>query len=173
MPPKPFSKELSKRSGQSLLEMMIALSVLTVAFLGIGALLSRSFFLNRVATDETIGSYLAAEGVEVTKSIIDHDMYSTGLGWGVDVPAGSYSPIYSSVKLGVVATPFKPDVFLNFSSSTGYQYGNGSVTPFKRWVTITHPNASEINVKSTVTWSTGPLTNETVTDEDHFYDWHP
>lgn len=163
---------------------MIALGMITVAFLGIAALLTRSFFLNRVATDETIGSYLAAEGIEVTKSIIDHDVYgdpspNLKLSWGDDVPTNSngsyYSPVYSNTTLRGVGP--EPNTPLRFASGTGpgtgYQYINGTVTPFTRVVEITKPNQYEFDVISTVKWSTGPLTNETVTDEDHFYDWHP
>ncbi len=71
------------RRGQSLLEAMVALGMLTVGFLGIVALLSQSFYLNRVTQDETTATYLSAEGIEIAKNIIDHDMYRGGGGhWG-------------------------------------------------------------------------------------------
>lgn len=159
--------------------MIIALSMLTVAFMGIATLLNRSFFLNRVATDETIGSYLASEGIEVTKSIIDNDVYGSGLSWGVCCAVGThnYTVQYDSASLSLTnlgsylklhPDPTLPGAYL-------YQYnGTGSPSPFKRVITITVPaNSHEIDVQSKVTWSTGPLTTETITDEDHFYDWHP
>jgi hypothetical protein len=168
------SPKKSARSGQSLIEMMIALGMLTMAFLGIGALLSRSFFLNRVATDETIGSYLAAEGIEATKNIIDNDVYGTGLSWGLCCAVRDYSVTYQDGSL----EPARPNSYLQFDSNmndpdAGYQYTTGPVTPFKRMIKITVSNSSEIDVQSIVTWSTGPITNETIVDEDHFYDWHP
>lgn len=170
-------KKLSDRRGQSLLEMMIALTMLTVVFLGISALLERSFFLNRVATDETIGSYLAAEGIEITKNIIDHDMYgSAHVGWGVDVVNGTFSPVFTDVSF-LSVPPDRRTEFLDFDSSTpqnGYNYNSPSKkTPFKRWVVITTPTSTEFDVVSNVSWSTGPLTTETITDEDQFYDWYP
>ena len=190
MTPPKLSKHFASRSGQSLLEMMIALSMLTIVFMGIATLLERSFFLNQVATNETIGSYLAAEGIEITKSIIDHDMYGgvTKNGkstWGVDFPGGfgsslTYSPVFTTVTFLNNAAPRKPTTPLKFDPNNpifGYAYNlsSGKNTPFTRLVTIIKPNSNhyEIDVISTVTWSTGPLTKETITDEDHFYDWNP
>jgi len=154
--------------------MMIALSMITVAFLGIATLLSQSFFLNRAATNETIASYLAAEGIEITKNIIDNDVYGnplpeTKLAWGDCCATGNYTVEYDStaLSLGNRGVPLK------FDPTKGYQYNTGNTTPFSRMIRITLSTASEIDVQSVVTWSTGPLTNETVTDEDHFYDWHP
>ena len=68
----------TSRRGQSIIEAMVAISILTTGFLGIFALLSKSFFLSRVVADETTATYLASEGMEITKNIIDHDVY-TGL----------------------------------------------------------------------------------------------
>ncbi len=166
----------SKRSGQSLLEMIIALAMLTVAFLGIGSLLSRSFFLNRVATNETIGSYLAAEGIEVTKNIIDNEVYGGQNGWGTCCFQGhTYSVTFGDT--GPTLSPengntLKFDPNMN-DPTAGYQYKVGNATPFTRKIVITVSNKSEIDVQSIVTWSTGPITSETIVDEDHFYDWHP
>ena len=68
---------MSRRSGQSLIEATIAISILTVGFLGISSLLARSFFLSRVVSDEVTANYLAAEGIELAKNMIDHDVYET------------------------------------------------------------------------------------------------
>jgi hypothetical protein len=45
------------------------------ALLGIETLLTRSFLLDRVTTDQTKATYLASEGIEVMKSLLDHQVY--------------------------------------------------------------------------------------------------
>lgn len=162
------------RAGQSLIEMIVALTMLTTAFLGITTLLTRSFSLNRTATTETVASYLAAEGIELTKNMIDYDVYH-GNAWETCCSAGDHSvDIANLISLGST-----PDEYLKFDSNPNdstanmYQYKTGSDSPYKRRIRITIPQNYEIDVQSVVTWSSGLGTNESVTAEDHFYDWHP
>ncbi|MDO8574081.1 MAG: hypothetical protein Q7R86_00440, partial [bacterium] len=61
----------SKRSGQTIVEAIIALGVLTIGFSGIITLLNRSLSLNQLVTDQNIATYLATEGIEVTKNLVD------------------------------------------------------------------------------------------------------
>ena len=177
------------RKGQSLVEVLIALSILTVGFLGMETLLAKSFFLNRVNTDETTGTYLASEGIEIAKNMLDHDT-DAGLVWGTcggsctaNVPtyytADYTAQTFSAPSLNKCggAPP------LNFSTSTGvglYSYSaGGKPSGFSRCIEITHTFASdgvtvaEVTVDSRVTWSTGPLTSQSIDLEDHFYNWHP
>ena len=72
-----------KTSGQTLLEVMMALFVLTSGFLGILSLLAQSIFLSKTVGNETIATYLAAEGVEVAKNLLDHDVYAHIAGVGL------------------------------------------------------------------------------------------
>lgn len=173
---------------------MIAISILTVGFLGIVSLLARSFFLNRVDADEATATYLASEGIELAKNIIDYDMYQgtwgtclatagvsgggQGKGFELDYATLTSSP----VNCGSL-TPFNssdPD-HLEFDPDThlyGYNLStpNPITTSFVRDISFSMPSASngwEIAVSSTVTWSTGPITAQSVTLEDHFYDWLP
>jgi hypothetical protein len=160
---------LRNRSAQSLLETMVALGILTIAVFSVMSLISQSFFLNRIATNETIGTYLAAEGIEVTKSIIDHDVYGAGLSWGANITIGNHSVEYGSLTLlASKGVPLKLDPTSHF-----YQYSTGVSSPFTRLIKITKPTANEIDVQSIVTWTTGAFANETVTDADKFYNWHP
>ena len=66
----------SPRGGQSLIEVMVAVTALTVSFLGISSLLSQSLALNRVISNEATATYLASEGIEIAKNLIDHDFYA-------------------------------------------------------------------------------------------------
>lgn len=170
---------------------MIALSVLTVGFLGIATLLSKSFFLNRVNADEVTGTYLASEGIEIMKNMLDHDVYSGGT-WGTcggscgsdgtyiaDYTTGM-GPSVQDQPLLATACAGAGYPHLNFSTSTrlySYSSVNSVTTGFQRCIRISHTVSNgtfaEVTVDSIVTWSTGPLASQSVDLEDHFYNWHP
>ena len=59
------------RRGQTLVEALVALSILTTGFFGIVSLLTKSFQLNRTTMNDTQATYLAAEGIEIAKNLID------------------------------------------------------------------------------------------------------
>lgn len=180
--------KLPNRKGQSLLEVLISLTMLTMGFLGITALLSQSFFMNRIVTDQAIGTYLAAEGIEIAKNLVDHDVYAhlasppVGTGWGSCFGAGGdFQLDYTTTDCSALVSYFPPGYdaghFLKFDPAT-HLYGYGSsaslaTTVFTRDIRVSVPNANEIIVNSIVHWSTGPLTSQSINLEDHFYNWHP
>jgi hypothetical protein len=50
----------------------------------------------------------------------------------------------------------------------------GTATAFTRIIKVTKDGTgNEIDVQSTVTWSTGSVTNQSLTLEDQFYNWNP
>jgi hypothetical protein len=179
----PFtSRSSTLRSGQSLVEAMVALSVLTVGFLGIITLLNKSLQLSKVTSDDTQATYLAAEGIEVAKSLIDHDVYqgiSQGIDqWGKCFPLSGvhyYQLDYettSCTSLVVSANPMNNPLYFHPSTDLfSYSSAGGTASNFTRNIKITN-KGEEIDVQSIVTWSDGLATNDVVL-EDHFYNWHP
>ena len=89
------------RTGQILIEAIIALSALTIGFLGILALLSSSLSLNRVISDNYTATYLAAEGIEVVKNAIDRNYILQAGGslvpWNNNLSEGTYEVEYDSL----------------------------------------------------------------------------
>lgn len=183
------------RKGQTLVEALIAVSILTVGFLGIVALLSKSFFISRATSDEVTATYLAAEGVELAKSIVDHDVYSGtwdacfGLALG---QTKSYEFDYSVLASpGAACSSLNSDLFtgggtpIEFSPATysyGYKFPSAQrpiQTKFSREIRVSLPTASngnEIVVRSIVRWPVWPLgavVSQNITLEDHFYRWKP
>jgi len=173
------------RSGQTMIEAIVAISVLTTGLLGMFTLLSKSFFLSRDLQDQTRATYLAAEGIELAKNMIDHDVYlglATGGasgGWGACFPvavggSADYEMDYTTKSCPPQAF-LNPGRKLNFNNATkmyGYAAG-GTATAFVRRIRVTKPSANEMDVQAIVTWSTGPITNQSIMVEDHFYNWHP
>lgn len=74
-PRPPTLKSAASRHGQSIIEAVIAITVLTTGFLGISSLLARSLVLTSTLSSRITANYLAAEGIELAKNLIDHDVY--------------------------------------------------------------------------------------------------
>ena len=174
------------RAGQSIVEAMMAIGILTTGLLGILALLSKSLFLNRVAADQARATYLAAEGIEITKSLMDHDVYAGLAGlpftWGtcfVGRPfvTSGFEADYATTNcanLTAFGSSGRPLIFHPSSNLYDYNPANGVATNFTRRIRITSiGSGDEIAVNSIVTWSTGPVTSQSINMEDHFYNWHP
>lgn len=174
-------KQRDRGDGQSLIEAMLAISMLTVGFLGIIVLLSRSLFISRVTSNELTAIYLAAEGIEIAKNVVDHDVYAGPPGWGASFGGGGdFSPDYTTCTSGGPCNPGALDPtacpgnqLLLDPATNLYSYSGSIPTPFSRCVRISFPSADEIQVNAIVTWSTGPVTSQVVNLEDHFYNWHP
>jgi hypothetical protein len=181
----PLKFSIRSRRGQTLIEALVALSILTTGFIGIVALLTKSFQLNRTTTNDTQATYLAAEGIEIVKNLSDHDIYS-GLpnndGFAQCFGLGQGQTGYFKLEYDTMTCP--PPVYvgpasylsdpLYFNSATHlYTYSTlgATQTDFAREVKITN-DGEDLDVQSTVTWSDGGTSN-TITLEDHFYDYHP
>lgn len=186
-----MEKNIFSRKGQTLIEAMVGIGILTVGLLGIMGLLARSFLLSRIIADDLKATYLASEGVELAKNINDHDVYAhlasppTGAGWGsswdnlTPGQSKSFEIDYSTCNNDpaiCTPTPFVGNgTPLTYDPATHlYGYGGSVQTPFTREIRVSIPNANpnEIVVQSIVRWSTGPVTSESIDIEDHFFNWH-
>lgn len=153
--------------GQMVVESMIAASILTVGLLGALALLNRSLSLSRSISNNYIGTYLASEGVEIVKNLIDTNIIQSRP-WNDGISPGDYEADYASAALAPYANrslSFNPTAHL-------YYYGAGSQTNFTRRLRISMVGADEMRVNSIVTWSTG-LAQSSLNVEDHFFNWRP
>lgn len=182
-----MNRSIHPRRGQTLIEALVALGILTTGFVGVVALLNRSFALNRTTTDDTQATYLAAEGIEVAKNLIDHDVYAgLALGsstndFGACFPrSGYYYPIdYTTTDCSSLgfspSPPPQADEQLYLSPTTHLFTATdplgGTATDFTRTIHVTN-NGTSLDVQSAVTWNNGTLSN-TITLEDVFYDWQP
>jgi hypothetical protein len=154
--------KISKK-GQVLVETIIALSVLTIGFLSLIGLLSNAIGLNRTVSENYIATYLAAEGIEIVRNIIDTNRL-IGLPWNQGITNGNYEIEYSSTALLL-----NQNRFLKFDSQNNtYGYQNGVDTPFKRTIAIEN-STDRIKITSIVTWTgRGGSLNE-VRLEDYVY----
>ena len=154
--------------GQLLIESMIGISIFVVGLLGVLTLLSRSISVNRVISDQFIGNYLAAEGIEITKNIIDANIIK-GNPWNQGFSGGDFEADYNSMILDSNQTRR----ILFDSANNFYSYDSGNPTSFIRTVKIQLVGSDEIKINSLVKWSTRGGGNFEVNLEDHFFNWRP
>lgn len=155
------------RRGQILIESIVAISIGVMAVTGALSLLTSSLGSNNDLGQRATGTYLAAEGIEVVKSLIDKN-YVNGSAWNAGISNGSHEVEYDSSSL-----LNEDERRLYFHSNTGiYDYDDSGVqTTFNRVVQIENINSNEIEVRSTVSWiERGGETNQ-ITLEDHFFNW--
>ena len=161
--------KLQRNNGQVMVEAMLAITIAVIGLLGIFSLVSRSLSLNRVVLDRYIGTYLAAEGIEIVKNMIDANVIQAKP-WNVDLASGSYEVDYNDSTLQPGSNRF-----ISHDSASGfYSYDSGKPTRFKRSVTIEYPGAGageKMKVNSVVKWTTRGGGNFEVNLEDHFFNW--
>lgn len=158
--------------GQFLIESMVAVGIITVGLLGILTLLSNSISLNRVVAEQYTAAYLASEGIEVVKSIIDAN-YVASRPWNQGLANGAYELEYDMTSLPAALSGPDSTTFLRFTGGNGiYDYDLGGVnTPFLRTVTVTLSGPDQINVASRVNWVTRGAGQFSVHLEDSFFNW--
>lgn len=154
------------KKGQALIEAVVAVTLLSVGIVSIFALLNRSLTFNRISAESYTATYLAAEGIEVVRSIVDSNAIKK-IAWNNGMSNGDYEIDYGSTSLLL-----NEDRFLNYDASTHiYSYNGGNPTTFKRTIRITLIGSQEIKVNSIVSWTTAGGGTFRVDLEDHFMDW--
>ncbi|RJQ28887.1 hypothetical protein C4571_02495 [Candidatus Parcubacteria bacterium] len=168
------------RTGQFLVEALVALGILVVGLLGILTLLTRSFALGRIVSDNNTATYLAAEGIEIVKNLIDANVIQ-GQSWLGGFTDGDFEVEYdvqvpAGVGQGGALVPYQ-DRFLTFDSATNlYGYTGFDTTKFKRLVRIelipSGVVVDEVKVNSIISWTSGGG-SFSVDLEDRFLNWRP
>src|SRR3989344_980890 len=131
--------KFKNKSGQMIVEAMIAISIATAGLFGVMALLSKSIGLNRVIANHYIANNLAAEGIEIIKYKIDKNYLSGGLkAWDDGLLESSYEVNFVSVEPSLENSSCDNGRELYFNSGTGlYNYvSTNKRTSFKRCVSI-------------------------------------
>lgn len=156
-----------KNKGYILVEAMVAITIIVTGLLGIFALLSQSLSLNRVIADRYVAAYLAAEGVEVVKNIIDNNIIN-GRAWNSGFADGDYEIDYQSASLGALQGRS-----VKFNGDSGrYGYADGDPTRFFRIIKIELlGGGEEIKINSVVNWKSRGEADFEINLEDRFFNW--
>jgi len=157
-------------AGFTLLETLVALSVILTALSGIMLLASQSLHISGLLRNKIIAAQLAQEGIELARNIRDNNVHQgNGIVWddglcqsgGGGYPCDreiSCNPGDCSSPLGA-AVQFSPfsNRSLLLSPSGFYDYASGSNTGFVRKINFSQLSSFEIKYTITITWADGSM----------------
>lgn len=154
--------------GFTLVEVIFAVSLITLGTSSIFSLMQKSNNLASLAKNELEAAYLAQEGVEIVRNIRDTNWLkqraNPSLSWDnglIDCAAGCEGD-YNDASLTAYTNRF-----LKIDGSF-YNYDSGKQTSYKRKITITKPEPTELLVSVEVN-RTGMPSNVVVQTE--LYKW--
>lgn len=169
-------KVIKNESGYLLIEAIVASGLLIVGLISIAGLMSRALSLNRVVSDQFIANYLAVEGIEIVKNLIEADILDGGA-WNDSINSnGCYEVDYESTNFWTTCSSSESQTPLSFDNLTGlYSYDSGgsqTPTPFRRSILIDIDNSGErIRVNSVVKWISRGNVEFSVDLEDYFFNY--
>lgn len=168
----------NKTRGFTLIETLVAITIFSI---GIVAPLSVAFYAIRaaeVARDEISGFYFAEEGVEYIRHVRDTNILE-GANWLDDLTrcrnASGCNPV--DILENVNANNDFDNCgganscYLEFDETTGLYDANGTIpTKFRRVIRVNTINSNEVEVVSTVSWTTR-TTDRSVILRDRMFNW--
>jgi len=141
-----MEKNFKNKRGFTLLEVLIAVSVLVIGTVAAFSTITSTIRSTTFAKDKLIASFLAQEGIEIVKNIRNTN-WIQGNAWNQGLSPGSWQADYNDPALSNYN-----GAFLN-SGSNGYSYDpGGTPTKFQRKITITQISPDELKVKVEVFW---------------------
>ena len=178
------------QDGFTLIESLVAITVLTVAIAAPLTLASQSLASAYTARDQVIAFNLAQDAIETVRAQRDNNILdilknAATISWLnnmevqlVDEAAKPFMVDSLSLTNNFLPCPSSDPASCNnllFDASTGF-YGHeyGNTSKFKRYVTITEvPNTDgqEVKVSAVVEWSSGISSTRKVLIEENMYNW--
>jgi len=166
------------RKGFTLVEALIAITVLIVGILSGFILVTKVLYSSAVIQDRLTSSFLAQEGIELVRQIRDSNFlrilneesvtWKDGLADGryiIESKAGSEE----SIKLVPITTEKGPNL-LHDDNLKIYNYSIGEESTFNREIKITTINDDEIRVETIMQWQTKKIDFDLIV-EDHLFNW--
>lgn len=166
------------KKGFTLIETLVAISILLLGVVAPLALASDSLKAARLARDQVIATYLAQEGIEYVRwvrdtNMIEGDSWIDGLencldpdGCMVDAVRRRVAPATSNCLEG--------DCILLLNDNS-YEHGSGTPTPFARRVRLIPvvylDDLHDYQVEVTMTWDTAPFGTRSLVVREYIFSW--
>jgi prepilin-type N-terminal cleavage/methylation domain-containing protein len=158
--------ERKSSAGFTLIEVIVAIFLLTVGIVGAFTLVQRTITFTSITSSRLEAAYLAQEGIEIVRNIRDsnwiaRDSWDEGLSvgdWEADYKAQNLSQAYAGN-------------FLNIDDTGFYTYSSGTPTKFKRKITISK-DTDILKVSVLIEWQERGITYQ-FTAQENLYKWFP
>ncbi len=167
------------KTGFTLVETLIAISILVLAVTGAFAAAHNGMMSSLYSKDQVTAFYLAQEAIEQIRNLRDQNGISGNpQGWlagianlGDPCAVGNtcYVDALSSSEPLVQCPSTCPNLLLN--SNGFYSYDNGTTTKFRREISVSTVSADEVVVQATVFWTKGVLVDRSFTATEHLFNW--
>lgn len=162
----------NNKKGFSLLELVLAMFVLTMGIVGVMVLISSTMRVSMDTRNSVIASGLAQEGVELVRNIRDNNMLdqlqniSVDLDFKASLPGGTNCIVdYASTASSCSASAAAMKLYLTPAGFFTHTAAGNTSTVFKRANSVSYvpsnadPDPTGINVISRVWWGTAnPVT---------------
>ena len=149
-------------TGFTFLEIMIAISVMTIGILAVYTLIPKMISISSANINRFIASQLAREGMEIVRNIRDTNWLEE-VAWDAGLADGDWRIQYNKDYLFSLV-----DEFLKRDINGFYNYDSGEETKFKRKITLSHFATTTLNVKVEVSW---PGSYSPFQVEENLYNW--
>ena len=159
------SKKIKLNSGFTLIESMIAITLIIVTISGLLILVNRSLGYANLAFNRLTAANLGQEGIELVRNIRDTNWLNQK-NWLTGLDDGTYQIDHTNNAL----MPYTDQPLL-LEETLGYNYTAGDATIYYRKIEISKISNNEIRVKCTVTWSAKGGKNFDTVVEQHLLNW--
>ena len=163
-------KKAKKYKSFTLIEVIVAIFILTVGVLAVFGVIADVFNYISFNSSKLKAIYLAQEGLEIVKNIRDTNYLkkrnNPGIQWDNGLPEGEWEADYDDESLGQLYA----GSFLNIDSNNFYSYSPGSPTPFKRKIKIEKLADDILRVTVDVLWEEKGRSHK-VSVQEELHDW--
>jgi len=167
-----------KQKAFTLVEVLIAVSILTIGILSGFILITKVLYNTAVIQDRLTASFLTQEGIELVRQVRDSNflqiMNGESVEWKDGLADGSYtieSKAGSEQPITLTSVDTGEGSNFRYNDDTKiYNYTIGEPTTFNREIKITTINDDEIRVESIMKWKTRTI-DFNLTVEDHLFNW--
>jgi len=135
------------KKGFTLIEVILAISILTIGASAAWVTLQKILTFTQPLPSRLIATYLLQEGLEIARNVRDKG-WIEGKEWGDGIPNGERQADYKSVNLAQNYS----DESLNIDANGFYSHSPGTPTRFKRKFIISKPTSYIIEVVVEVSW---------------------
>jgi len=152
--------------GFTVLELLAAILVISIGILTAYSVTQRIFAQTIDSANRIQAAYLAKEGIEVVRNIRDTNWVESSANWDDGLTSGDWEADYNTT--GTINDTYDGD-FLRIDGTGFYSY-SGTVTKFKRKITISSIAIDEIKVEVEVSWQKRGK-DHSLTVQENLYDW--